>query len=322
MTEFKFSCPDCGQHLAGTPAWVGRSLTCPTCQRTFIVPSPGVEAAPVAAASPPSLTVGAPLRPTSTAAAPPPPPSPTRPTVSGGGKMSGLAVASLICAFVPLGALPAVILGHLALSRIKSGRAARGKGFAIAGLILGYLGIALTIAGMVWFFMAGRAIYNAIREAPPQALVPQEQVAGPGVSPGMDQNTPPPFMGNSVGGDPSLTLKITPNKFFAPKECYSIRIENKGLGSVSWTSSGVDVMELKLDSDVLDCTGTLRVPSQGKVEIKLTAKSSKRFRLQFTGVNNVEAKVDGKPLDLSQEIPAGTCTIVVTASASSGATAP
>ena len=236
--------------------------------------------------------------------------------------MSGLAVASLICAFIPLGALPAVILGHMALSRIKSGRAARGKGFAIAGLIIGYLSIALTIAVMVWFFMAGRAAYHAIREAPPQALPPQEQVAGPEVFQGMDQNPPPPSMDNSVGGDPRLTLKITPNKFFAPKECYSIRIENRGLGNVSWTSSGVDVMELKLDSDVLNCTGTLRVPSQGKLEITLTAKSSKRFRLQFTGVTNVEAKVDGKPLDLSQEIPAGKCTIVVTASASSGAAAP
>jgi hypothetical protein len=129
-------------------------------------------------------------------------------------------------------------------------------------------------------------------------------------------------MDSSFGGEPSLTLKITPNKFFAPKETYSIRIENKGLGNVSWTSGGVDVMELKLDSDVLDCTGTLRVPSPGKLEIKLTAKSSKRFRLQFNGVNNVEAKVDGKPMDLAQQIPAGNCTILVTASATSGAAAP
>ena len=59
-----------------------------------------------------------------------------------------------------------------------------------------------------------------------------------------------------------------------------------------------------------------------KLEIKLTGKSSKRFRLQFNGVDNVEAKVDGKPLDLAQQIPAGNCTIVVTASAASGAATP
>ena len=64
----------------------------------------------------------------------------------------GLSIASLCCgiaAFIGLGVfllpqLAAVILGHLALRREPSG-----KGMAIAGLVLGYVGIALTILVIV-----------------------------------------------------------------------------------------------------------------------------------------------------------------------------
>lgn len=60
----------------------------------------------------------------------------------------GLSIASLCCgiaAFIGLGffllpQLAAVILGHMALKREPSGR-----GMAIAGLVLGYVGIALTL---------------------------------------------------------------------------------------------------------------------------------------------------------------------------------
>jgi hypothetical protein len=64
----------------------------------------------------------------------------------------GLSIASLCCgiaAFVGLGffilpQIAAVILGHLALMREPSG-----KGMAIAGLVLGYVGIALTVLVIV-----------------------------------------------------------------------------------------------------------------------------------------------------------------------------
>jgi hypothetical protein len=57
-----------------------------------------------------------------------------------------VAVASLICGiaeFFTLGiaAVPAVILGHVARTNIKR-TGERGDGLAIAGLVLGYLGIA------------------------------------------------------------------------------------------------------------------------------------------------------------------------------------
>ena len=64
---------------------------------------------------------------------------------------SGLAIASLvcgICGFIlgPLIGIPALITGHIALSKIKkSGGIIHGRGMAIAGLILGYISIVLTL---------------------------------------------------------------------------------------------------------------------------------------------------------------------------------
>lgn len=59
---------------------------------------------------------------------------------------SGLAFAALISGIVwvfGLGSLLAVFLGHLALRRIRD-RNQRGRWIALAGLVLGYLGLLLT----------------------------------------------------------------------------------------------------------------------------------------------------------------------------------
>ncbi len=65
-------------------------------------------------------------------------------------KTSALAIWSLVtgilgfCCIGPFGILPAIICGHMALSRMKqSGGQLGGGGMAIAGLVLGYLGLAL-----------------------------------------------------------------------------------------------------------------------------------------------------------------------------------
>lgn len=88
---------------------------------------------------------------------PPPPPSPygqpgPYPAYGGGpGYLpqqkgtNGFAVASLVlgiiwCYFV--GSILAVIFGHIAISQIGSD-GGQGKGLAIAGLVLGYIGIAI-----------------------------------------------------------------------------------------------------------------------------------------------------------------------------------
>jgi len=56
---------------------------------------------------------------------------------------NGMAIASLICGLAfGIGAIPAVILGHLAHGQIKR-NGERGEGLAIAGLVLGYLAIGL-----------------------------------------------------------------------------------------------------------------------------------------------------------------------------------
>lgn len=67
-------------------------------------------------------------------------------------KTAGVAVASLVCGilgmicFGPLGAIPAVICGHIARSRIReSVGALQGEGMALAGLILGYVSIGLMV---------------------------------------------------------------------------------------------------------------------------------------------------------------------------------
>jgi Domain of unknown function (DUF4190)/DUF1707 SHOCT-like domain len=72
---------------------------------------------------------------------------PSRPT-------SGLAIASLVCAILSL-SIPAVICGHMARTRIRE-TGEGGDGLAIAGLVLGYLGI------IVWtlFLLVGMALVS------------------------------------------------------------------------------------------------------------------------------------------------------------------
>lgn len=74
---------------------------------------------------------------------------------------SGLAIASLICGILGLVAcpfvlsIPAVVCGHMALSRMaQPGVWLGGRGMAIAGLVMGYLGI-LCILGFVILIAVG-----------------------------------------------------------------------------------------------------------------------------------------------------------------------
>jgi hypothetical protein len=86
--------------------------------------------------------------------APPPGATTTAPVYAAPGQVvyvspprtNGLAIASMVLGIVWvywIGSILAVIFGHVALSQIKkSGGALRGRGMAIAGLVLGYVGIA------------------------------------------------------------------------------------------------------------------------------------------------------------------------------------
>ena len=81
-----------------------------------------------------------------------------------GAKTNTLAIVSLVLAFfVSLGA---VICGHIALSQIKR-TGENGRGLAIAGLVLGYLGlVGGLILSIVWISFFTLAASNGVTFAP------------------------------------------------------------------------------------------------------------------------------------------------------------
>jgi hypothetical protein len=100
MSEFKFSCPKCGQKMAGEEQYIGAQITCPGCHDEIVVPqpiSPGrLQVKTVAVAAPP---------------APPPPPQPTyvapsRPayvpktSAAGDSKSKTMMIVGVICLVV------------------------------------------------------------------------------------------------------------------------------------------------------------------------------------------------------------------------------
>jgi Domain of unknown function (DUF4190)/Domain of unknown function (DUF1707) len=79
---------------------------------------------------------------------PPPPALPARPTfVRTSAPTNGLAIASLIAGVFWMwwiGSVVAVVLGHIALGQIAR-KGQSGRGLAIAGLVLGYIGLAVLV---------------------------------------------------------------------------------------------------------------------------------------------------------------------------------
>ena len=85
------------------------------------------------------------------------------PIYSGQTQTSGKAIASLVCGIINIFPLfiVAIILGHISLSEIKkSAGRLKGEGLAIAGLVLGYLGI---VAIPFILIVAAIAIPNLLR---------------------------------------------------------------------------------------------------------------------------------------------------------------
>ncbi len=162
MPQYKFSCPNCGQHFAGDFGYCGLQMTCPACQKEFIVPSPG-SSAPVAGPSAPraqrttvALPAKLPLRPPTAATAAPVAP-----------KTSALAVASLVCS---LGSLlifplfiPGIVCGHMALSRLKKDPTLRGRNMAKTGLIVGYVVLALGILMIIAIVAFGISYFRLVK---------------------------------------------------------------------------------------------------------------------------------------------------------------
>ena len=83
----------------------------------------------------------------------------TKPGQSEPVKTSGLAIASLVLSLViPIGCIPAIICGHIALRKIEKDAMIQGRGLALAGLIIGYVILGLFIVPMMlWVSYESRA---------------------------------------------------------------------------------------------------------------------------------------------------------------------
>lgn len=86
---------------------------------------------------------------------------------SGIRKKNGLSIASvvcgIICGWLPIVCIPAVIFGHMALSKIKkSPDTYAGKVMAIAGLLLGYLGLGLIVSFAIMRAMVKMKLNNLV----------------------------------------------------------------------------------------------------------------------------------------------------------------
>jgi DNA-directed RNA polymerase subunit RPC12/RpoP len=147
MSEFKFSCPACGQNVLCDTAHSGTEIACPTCQAAIVVPQEAVQLAdapaPADGTPPPWTGYNA------------------TGTVQTAQRTSGLAIASLVCSLSSLvtcvGWLPGIICGHLAKSRIRRNSRLKGQGLATTGLVIGYLILMLeagTVGIKMWRFSA------------------------------------------------------------------------------------------------------------------------------------------------------------------------
>ena len=116
--EIKTTCPSCGQALVLDSTAAGQPTNCPKCSASFIAPAMArVDAGAISNAPKSGMAVTSMV----------------------------LGILSLIC-FGILTGIPAIILGHIALGRTRKAPAQyAGGGMAIAGFVLGYLSIFVTL---------------------------------------------------------------------------------------------------------------------------------------------------------------------------------
>jgi hypothetical protein len=87
MSEYKFNCPGCGQHILANEEWGGRQINCPSCKTRITIPSPAKELKK----NPPVM---------------PPAPS-AHPKLPGGSPQAGVPVKEAGTGTAPAPALPA-----------------------------------------------------------------------------------------------------------------------------------------------------------------------------------------------------------------------
>lgn len=132
----KAFCPQCGSDNEAQP---GQRVTCAACTAVFTAPATIAQPVPAAPAPAPAPY------------APPPQPAPVQPPHPQGPLIgtppasnqpwNALAIASLVTGIVGCGPV-SLVLGFLAIQQIDAAhQAQRGRGLAIAGIVLGFLGL-------------------------------------------------------------------------------------------------------------------------------------------------------------------------------------
>jgi peptidyl-prolyl cis-trans isomerase B (cyclophilin B) len=157
---------------------------------------------------------------------------------------NGMAIASLICAFVfaPLG----IIFGHISLSQIKR-TGEEGHGLAVAGLVISYLitvGTVLVMAAVVWFTIAvARHLDDGSRYYPDITAAPTTPGGG------LPDFDPPPNVGANCAYPSTTEPASKPNK--APR---SGRVPtDPAQVSASMTTNRGDI-GIQLDNRKAPCT--------------------------------------------------------------------
>ncbi len=157
---------------------------------------------------------------------------------------NGMAIASLICAFVfaPLG----IVFGHISLSQIKrSGE--EGHGLAVAGLVISYVitvGTILLMVFVVWFtFAVARELDNGSRYQPDITASPLTPDTG------LPEFDPPPNLGANCAYPTTTEPASKPNK---PPRAGRVPTDPDEVSASMSTSRG-DI-GIQLDNDKAPCT--------------------------------------------------------------------
>ncbi|MCX2934628.1 peptidylprolyl isomerase [Mycobacterium sp. CVI_P3] len=158
---------------------------------------------------------------------------------------NGMAIASLICAFVfaPLG----IVFGHISLSQIKkSGE--EGRGLAIAGLVISYLvtvlSIMVLVVGVVFFSWMAREL----ERTGGGAGIPRAQSPGPGGDE-LPPFNPPAALGANCTYPATATPADKPNK---PPRTGKVPTVPATVDATVTTNAGV--IGLQLDNAKAPCT--------------------------------------------------------------------
>lgn len=151
MSDFNFTCPACGQNILCDISQEGMTMNCPSCKASVTVPK---------------LPPLPPLPPMPSQLASPPHPGSSAPNVT---RMSALAITSLICSLTCIGSLPGIIFGHCARAAIRRNPSLEGKGIAMAGLIVGYTIMVLTVCGGIYtgsfFYKQAKEVKQLLQDA-------------------------------------------------------------------------------------------------------------------------------------------------------------